>query len=530
MGESPAPPQPRRGTSSSLDSEAPGTDLDPALAGLEPAALWRCFDQIRRIPRPSLKEEGVRQHLEQLAAHRGWKSARDDAGNLVLYVPGNGAGKDAAPLAIQGHMDMVCTKREGVAHDFDRDPISLVRDTIDIDGVPREVLRADDTTLGSDNGIGLAAGLAVALDDELDRPPLELVFTADEEVGMTGAEGLDPELVSAKRLLNLDAEEDGSIYLSCAGGRDIFATWMIEREDFAHDDLPVHIHIGGLAGGHSGVEIHLGRVNAIMLLVQALCSPQVELDGVRLGRIDGGGQDNAIPRSASALLWCAKHRAGALVESLEAFMQSAHESMGPRDARNFRFEAKVGEASEREAQRAYAPLSAIMSQTILKALRNVPDGVLAMSEVLDELVESSTNVGILETHPDEIRLVSLTRSSKKGAIESLQGRMELAMEAAGAEVHFDNAWPGWEANLDNPLVKQTVATFKSVFERPPQIKAIHGGLECGYLSERLPGTHMVAFGPEIRHAHTPDEAIVLDTVPPFFALVRQLVADLCSGD
>lgn len=503
--------------------------LHPALDGLEPRALWERFDALRKIPRPSMKEEAVRVHLEALAAAQGWRSARDQAGNLVLYVPGRGAGRNAPPLAIQGHMDMVCTKQRGVEHDFERDPIALSRRSIEIDAKSTDVLQAQGTTLGSDNGVGVAAALAVAMDDEIDRPPLELIFTADEEVGMSGAEGLDPSLVRARRLLNLDAEEHGTVYLSCAGGRDIVAFWELERESIAHDDLPLRVSVSGLAGGHSGVEIHLGLSNAVLLLVRALCDVTLPLDGVRLGAIEGGGQDNAIPRRASALLWCARHRAEPVIRELTAWMERAGAQMSERDRGGFCFEANVGDELEREAVREFPPISPIMSNTILKALRALPDGVLAMSEALDDLVESSSNIGILSTTPDEIRMVALTRSSKRGAIESIQGRMELAMEAAGAEVSFENAWPGWEADLENPLVRQTLATYKALFETAPEIKAIHGGLECGYLSERLPNTHMVAFGPEIRHAHTPDEAVVLDTVEPFYRFVRQLVRDLCRG-
>lgn len=474
-----------------------------------------------------MAEEGVRVHLESIAAEQGWKSARDDAGNLVLYVPGRGAGRKSPPLAIQGHMDMVCTKRNEVEHDFATDSIELMLAEMDIDGSPHAVLRAKGTTLGSDNGIGLAAGLAVALDSELDRPPLELIFTADEEAGMSGAEGLDPGLVHAKRLLNLDAEEHGSVYLSCAGGRDLIAQWALEREEVRADDIPVRVVLEGLAGGHSGVDIHLGRRNAIVALVNALCEVETDFDGVRLGRIDGGGQDNAIPRRAELLLWCAKHRAAPLCEEIRAHFEAMREDLEPKDLAGLRIKTEIGDEAERDALSDYGPLSATMSRTILKVLRAVPDGVISMSEAIPDLVESSSNLGIISTGPDHVRLVLLTRSSKSGALETIQGRMELSMEAAGAEVEFDNGWPGWEADLENPLLAQTVSTYQALFATSPQIKAIHGGLECGYLSQRLPGVHMVAFGPEIRNAHTPDESVVLDSVEPFFMLVRQLVRDLC---
>lgn len=506
------------------------TQLHPALAGLEPRELWERFDELRQIPRPSMLEEGVRRHLEAIAETQGWRSARDEAGNLFVYVPGRGVGKKAPPLAVQGHMDMVCTKRAEVQHDFEKDPIQLKRGKIEIEGETREVLQADGTTLGSDNGIGVAAALALALDPGLDHPPLELIFTADEEVGMSGAEHLDSELVHAKRLLNFDAEEHGSFYLSCAGGRDLIARWAVEREEIAADDLPLFLSISGLAGGHSGVDIHRNRTNAILLMAQALSDQCIELDGIRLGRFDGGGQDNAIPRQSEVLLWCARHRAEPLAKSLTDLMARLGREMDPTDHGAFCFEARIGDEAEREALADFAPLSNRMFRTVLKMLCAFPNGVLVMSEAIEGLVESSSNLGILETTHDEMRLVSLTRSSKRGAVEAIQGRMELAMEAAGAQVEFSNAWPGWEADLDNPLVRTAISTYAELFDQAPAIKAIHGGLECGYLAERLPSCNMIAFGPEIVNAHTPDEAVVLDTVGPFYELARRLLRNLCRSE
>jgi dipeptidase D len=507
-------------------------DLHPALVGLEPRSLWERFDEIRQIPRASQNEEGVRAYLENLAAEHDWKCVRDGAGNVVIYVPGVGAGKRAPALAIQGHMDMVCVKRREVEHDFDADPIELKRAELELGGAERvDCLQACDTSLGSDNGVGIAAGLAIALDPDLEHPPLELIFTADEERGMTGAEGLDVELISARRMLNLDAEEHGSIYLSCAGGRDLVASWSIEREDIAADDLPVWVTISGLAGGHSGVEIHLGRQNAISLLVQALTDGAVELDGVRLGKLDGGAASNAIPRSAEALLWCARHRAEPLVDSLIAVVQLAMDKFLPEDRAGIHFEARIGEREEIEGldPDTVGPLSAATTRMILKALATIPDGVIAMSEALEGLVETSSNLGVVKTGANELSAKALTRSSKVGGVVSVQDRIERRLEASGAFIEFENEWPGWEADLTNPLVNRSIAVFEDLFESQPAIKAIHGGLECGFFAQRIPGLAMISFGPEIRNAHTPDEAIVLDTVPPFFELVRALVKDLCRA-
>lgn len=507
------------------------SELHPALRGLEPQPLWERFNEIRQIPRASLNEEGMRRYLESVARDKQWRSVRDSAGNLVIYVPGCGAGKRAPALAIQGHMDMVCVKRREVEHDFAKDAIDLRRNELELhEGVLSEVLQAQGTSLGSDNGVGIAAGLAIAMDTELDHPPLELIFTADEERGMSGVEGLDVGLISARRLLNLDAEEHGSLYLSSAGGRDLVATWSVEREDIAGDDLPVWITISGLAGGHSGVEIHLGRTNAISLLVKALTASSVELDGVRLGKLEGGAASNAIPRAADALLWCARHRAEPLVASLVAEVKRVMAEVLPEDREGLNFDIRIGDSDEAQTLdlATCAPLSAVATRTILKSLATLPDGVIAMSEVLKGLVETSSNLGMVRSGADEIELLLLTRSSKEGAVNSVQERMELRLQAAGAGVLFQHAWPGWAADAENPLVERAIAVYEDLYAEEPEVKAIHGGLECGYLAQRIPGIHMVAFGPEIRNAHTPDEAIVLDTVPRFYELVRALVQDLCK--
>lgn len=508
------------------------SELHPALQGLEPRPLWERFDEIRRIPRASLNEEGMRQYLEGVAAAQAWKSIRDEAGNLIIYVPGCGAGKRAPALAIQGHMDMVCVKRRDVEHDFASDPIELQRASVEFEaGKPSDVLQARGTSLGSDNGVGIAAGLAIALDAELEHPPLELIFTADEERGMTGVENLDVSLISAKRLLNLDAEEHGSIYLSSAGGRDLIGTWGLQREDIAADDLPVHVTLAGLAGGHSGVEIHLGRINAIHLLVKSLTDPAVELDGVRLGRLEGGEASNAIPRSADVLLWCARHRAEPFIEALIGVVERAMEAFLPEDRAGLCFEARIGEREEIEHMQVEAegPLSAVVTRTVLKSLAHIPDGVIAMSEALPGLVETSSNLGIVRTREDELEFVTLTRSSKQGGVGSVQERIERRLEAAGASVTYENEWPGWEADLENPLVERVLSVYEDLYDAQPAVKAIHGGLECGFFAQRIPGISMIAFGPEIRNAHTPDEAILVETVPPFYALVRALVRDLCRA-
>lgn len=501
----------------------PEDELDPALQGLEPRLLWQQFDAIRRIPRPSLHEELVRKHLRSVASEHGWEVREDRAGNIVLAVPGQGAGKKAPALAIQGHMDMVCAKNPDVAHDFHRDPIALHRVELELDGRSCDVLQARGTTLGSDNGLGLAAALALAIDETVDRPPLELLFTSDEETGMSGALNLDAGMIRAKNLLNLDAEEHGSVYLSCAGGRELIGHWELEREKPRPEDVALRVRVSGFRGGHSGVEIHEGRANAIVELLGTLSAPGVELDGVRLASCDGGGRPNAIPRFAQAVLWCAPSRVQMLVDQLREAAETRRERVAEQDRG---FELTVERVDGTECP---APLVAHESRAMLKALSSLPDGVIAWSKSIEGLVETSNNLGVIETTQQQLRVVCLTRSSRDGALESVQERMQRTLEASGATSTYQGAYPGWEADLDNPLLARTIAVYEALFGEPPAVKAIHAGLECGILHTQMPSVHMVAFGPEIRNAHTPDEAVVLDTVEPFWRLLSGMARDLCGG-
>jgi dipeptidase D len=509
--------------------------IDPALVDLEPATLFALFDQLRRIPRPSLHEEGVRAWLRGLAGRHGWELAEDAAGNVVLRIDGRGHGRDAAPVIVQGHMDMVTEKRSDVDHDFLRDPIGLRRAHVDYGHGPRDVLLARGTTLGADNGIGVCTALAVALAPDVDHPPLELLFTANEETGMTGAIALDGSMLTGRRLVNLDAEEHGSLYLSCAGGRDLIATWEVRRHPRGSHDVPVRLQIHGLRGGHSGVDIHEGRASANVLLVKTLLHELVELDGVHLASVDGGTKRNAIAREAAAVLWVpASREAGFRAQVAAAFERIVEAARHTDPEVALSLEVLAGDAAAAVAD----PVDDALARAVLRALDGVPHGVQAWSPVVEGLVETSNNLAIICTAGpsaggetagvDVLRVECLSRSSKAGAIEGLQERIARTLTASGAKVEFRGAYPGWEADPHNPMVARTSATFARTFGSEPQIKAIHAGLECGILGQRLPGVAMVAFGPEIRDAHTPEEALVLDTVGPFWTLVVALMRDLCD--
>ncbi len=497
--------------------------LNDALVGLEPAELWRQFDAIRKIPRPSTHEEGVRAYLRELGASAGWETLEDTAGNLVLRVPGRGRGVNAELLAIQGHMDMVCEKRAGIEHDFLRDPIALERTHAQFKGVTREVLQARGTTLGSDNGLGCAAALALALTPGLHHPPLELLFTADEEEGMSGALGLDPNMLRARRLLNFDGELEGHVYLSCAGGREMLASWELDRSQRCSDDVAVRLQISGLRGGHSGVDIHEQRGSALALLIALLTAPGVDLEGVRVASCNGGGRPNAIPREVDTLLWCARSHVAGLEAAIERAAEDLRSALATIDPG---LEIRFSILDPELAEAVPAPVSATTSRAILEALRAQRHGVLTWSTVIPGLVETSNNVAAITTTDERMELIQMCRSSKAGAVEAFQARCELALEASGAEVVTMHAFPGWEARLDTELVGKAQSVYTALFGRAPKLEAIHAGLECGVLGDRIPGLEMISFGPDIFDAHTPTESLVLDSVEPFWRFVVALVQAL----
>ena len=475
-----------------------------------------------------MKEEGVRAYLRQVADEQGWERYEDDAGNIVLRVPGRGRGTDAAPLAIQGHMDMVCVKEEGLEHDFERDPIRVRRAVVMLEGEPVEVVTADGTTLGSDNAIGCCAGLALGLASGLDHPPLELLFTADEETGMTGASNLDPRLIRASRMLNLDAEEHGSLYISCAGGRDLSAVWGTPHQGFDDTFALLEVEISGLTGGHSGLDIGEGRANAVVELVKLLVNVFEDTEGLGLRSLQGGTRSNAIPRRASAQLWVPKSQIPAVTECFRREGMECCRRFAVTDPLA-RTRCDVAALDDDDDDAARVGLGAQDALVILRAIAALRDGVFSWSSEVDDLVETSSNLGVLTMSAEELSIQVLSRSSVDLEVERLQDRMSSVLEHAGADVTFFGAYPGWSPDLDNPLLAAAIDVYRRRFGAPPEVKAIHAGLECGVLKKRLPGVDLLSFGPEIRNAHTTDEMVVVDSVQAFWILLKDLASELCTS-
>ena len=487
--------------------------MTSAVAGLEPAALWVNFEALSRIPRPSKQEEQVLAWLKAFADARGLKWQQDETGNLIVRRPGSGDGESAPTVVIQSHVDMVCEKNSDVEHDFSRDPIRLLRDG--------DWLTADGTTLGADNGIGVATALALLeMGGDARLPPLECLFTVDEETGLTGAFALDGALLQGRTLLNLDTEEWGAICIGCAGGGDSELALPVAREASPGDFLSFQLSVEGLMGGHSGVNIHEYRANAIVLLA-SLLEPLATI-GARLVSVRGGDKTNAIPREAFATLLLPP-----------AAMADAQIAVGARTAA---LQAEFGtlETALRVTLAGLdaAPaecLSAGAQTSLLGLLRALPHGVLKYSHAIPGLVETSNNLASVAPDGGHYRIVCSSRSSIMEALEDVRDRIATIAALCGATVTRSSSYPGWQPDPTSPVLKRLKRIYAEQLGEAPEVGAIHAGLECGVIGERAPGMDMVSFGPTITGAHSPDERVEIPTVAKFWNLLLALLADMAEA-
>ena len=484
-----------------------------AVAGLEPAALWNNFAALSRIPRPSKQEEQVLAWLKEFADTRSLEWQQDEVGNIVVRRPGSGGGESAPVVVIQSHVDMVCEKNSDVEHDFGRDPIRLLRDG--------DWLTADGTTLGADNGIGVATALALLeMRSDAQLPPLECLFTVDEETGLTGAFALDGALLQGRTLLNLDTEEWGAICIGCAGGGDSELALPVAREASPGDFLSFQLSVEGLMGGHSGVNIHEYRANAIVLLA-SLLEPLATI-GARLVSVRGGDKTNAIPREAFATLLLPP-----------AAMADAQIAVGARTAA---LQAEFGtlETALRVTLAGLdaAPaecLSAGAQTSLLGLLRALPHGVLKYSHAIPGLVETSNNLASVAPDGGHYRIVCSSRSSIMEALEDVRDRIATIAALCGATATRSSSYPGWQPNPASAVLKRLKRIYAEQLGEEPEVGAIHAGLECGVIGERAPGMDMVSFGPTITGAHSPDERVEIPTVAKFWNLLLALLADMAKA-
>jgi dipeptidase D len=480
-----------------------------AIEGLKPEGVWRFFAEISKIPRGSKNEAAISKYVADTAKKLGLEVKTDRVGSVVVRKPASKGREHVRMVCLQGHLDMVCEKNKDKTHDFLKDPIELVRKD--------NILMADGTTLGADNGIAVATNLALMSDNTIEHPPLEFLFTVDEETGLTGANSLEPGFLQSKTLLNLDSEEEGALYVGCSGGRDSHGHWKLEVEAAPAGSVAVEVRVRGLKGGHSGLEIDKGRGNAIKILTRLLL--RLSELGARLASISGGNKHNAIPREAEALVFIPKkslEEARQLVGKMEAALKAEIATVDPGlNVAIEEFPKKKGKVFKRALQK-----------RLLQTITGLPHGVIKMSADIPGLVETSTNVAVIKTEKKSVTTVTSQRSSVASEIEEIAEMVQTVFALGGAEVEATDGYPGWKPNLDSEILKIAKLIFVQAFGREPEVKAIHAGLECGIIGEKYPGMDMVSFGPTLEGVHSPDEKIYIDTVERFWNYLLAILKNI----
>lgn len=480
---------------------------------LKPALIWQCFDEITKVPRPSCHEEQIREYLMRYADKHGIAVKTDAVGNVVMSKKGSAGHENAPTVVLQAHMDMVAEKNSGVDHDFMKDPIQTY-----IDG---DWVKAKGTTLGADNGIGIAAALAVMADDSLEHGPVEALFTVNEEMGLEGAQKLGEGMISGKILINLDSEDDGEIFVGCSGGVDTTAVFTYNRSFSPENFKYFKVKVSGLLGGHSGGDIHLGRANANKIIARFIweCSKKWDIE---VSSFNGGNLRNAIPREAEAVFGIHSEHSSQVDKFLTEY------------AASIRNEYKGIEPSmDLAIESVDAPDYCIDSKTslsLVRALYSAPHGVISMSHDIEGLVETSTNLAAVKMEGDnKIKVTTSQRSSVESRKVDIAGQVEAHFQLAGAEVTHSDGYPGWAPNMDSAIMKIAAESYEELFGQKAAIKAIHAGLECGLFLQNHPDLDMVSFGPTMTGVHSPDERLLIPTVVKFWkhlALVLKKAASL----
>lgn len=467
---------------------------------LNPRIVWAYFEEVTRVPRPSNKEGQILAYLKEFAEAKGLSCKSDAVGNLLITKPATSGLEHLPTVVLQSHVDMVCEKNSDVVHNFETDPIKTV-----VDG---EWLKAQGTTLGADNGIGIAAQLAVLASEDIQHGAVECLFTVAEETGLNGAFGLEKDFFSGKILLNLDSEEEGEVFIGCAGGIDSTVVFPYKKVSAPKDQFYFHVAVSKLKGGHSGDDIDKGYANANQLLARFLWNLN-EKFGLTLVEINGGNLHNAIPREARAVAAVPFQYREPLRIELNHFLADVEEEYKFTEP-NLRIDLESDNAPEFCIDKAD-------SDKLISALYSCPNGVQAMSRAISGLVETSTNLASVKMQPDDkIKIVTSQRSSVESAKYDIAHRVESIFKLIGAKVTHGDGYPGWSPNTDSPILKVAVTTHKDLFGAEPKIKAIHAGLECGLFLKKYPGLDMVSLGPTLRGVHSPDERIHIPSVDSFW--------------
>ncbi|MCL1943200.1 MAG: aminoacyl-histidine dipeptidase [Candidatus Azobacteroides sp.] len=477
---------------------------------LKPAIIWKYFDEITKIPRPSKKEEKIVAYLVEFGKTHGLDTKKDAVGNVLITKPATKGREHLPGVILQSHVDMVCEKNKEVEHDFEKDPIQPY-----IDG---DWLKAKGTTLGADNGIGVAAALAVLASDDIEHGKIECLFTIDEETGLSGAKAVQQHFVTGKILLNLDSEDEGEVFIGCAGGADTVATFSYRSEPVPEDYFYFKVNIEKLLGGHSGCDIHLGRANANKLLNRFLWQSAGKYALV-LSQIGGGNLRNAIPREAFAVAGIPAGDKEHISADFNVFVHQIEDE----------FKGIETGGMTLTLESVAAPSSVIDKKTtnlLLNALYACPHGVISMSKDIPGLVETSTNLASVKQDENTIVVGTSQRSSTESEKQNVLQMVEAVFLLAGAEVKHGDGYPGWKPNRDSGILKVAKKSYLELFGTEPHIKAIHAGLECGLFLEKYPSLDMISFGPTLQDVHSPGEKMLIPTVDKFWRFLLQILKNL----
>jgi len=477
------------------------------LKDLHPSFLWQYFEAITEIPRPSNKEEKIVSFLVDFANLHNLTYKKDSVGNLLIYKPASDLKTASHPVILQSHVDMVCEKNSDVDHDFNSDALRIY-----IDG---DWVKAKGTTLGADDGIGVAAMMAILSDPSIEHGPLECLFTVDEETGLTGAFELPAGFFSAKMLLNLDSEDEGELFIGCAGGIDTSAVFTYAPQQAIEHYKGYLVSVTGLKGGHSGDEIHRNHGNAVKIMTSFLLNV-IEKEGVELHRFEGGNLKNAIPREAFASILVPINHDEEFLEYCHTFQEETQNEYLTSEP-ELTFIVDLIPCPETQIRKDIAIC-------LLKALINCPHGVISWSKDIEDLVETSTNLASIKfIGNNQILVTTSQRSSNEVAKHNIASQVADIFSSAGAEIRHSKGYPGWTPNLNSRLLQASTQSYKDLFQQEAKVKAIHAGLECGLFLEKYPDLDMISFGPTIKGAHSPDERLHIPSVNKFWDLLLAIL-------
>lgn len=480
------------------------------ITDLEPKLIWKCFDEITKVPRPTHHLEKMRNFLTGWAQQHNISYSTDEVGNVVMRKAATPGHENAPTVILQGHQDMVAEKNSDKQHDFLNDPIETI--------VEGEWVRANGTTLGADNGLGCATAMAVLLDETLIHGPIEALFTVDEEQGLIGANGIQPGFVTGSILLNLDSEEMGQLVIGCAGGKVTIAEKPIEFEKAPGQKKWFKVKLSNFTGGHSGMEINLGRGNANQQLCRFLWTKFDEYN-LSISEINGGGLANAIPREAYAIVGIPEKKESEFITQVQIFNDMLHAEFLLSESQDFKFEAENSEE----------PLNIIKQEeakNLISAVFACPNGVQGMSKAVEGLVETSCNLASVKINDGKAIVTVHQRSSIDSRRDEIADRVKALFEMIGYEVKFDDAYVGWAPNQDSRILNEAKESFKSLFGKYPKVEALHAGLECGLFLEKMPDLDMISFGPTLKDIHSPAEKANIPSVQEFWMFLCDLLKRL----